>query len=60
MVGREHHHCLSSSQSLSSSANFNTPNLVVFKPSGVSGTAGAINSTATTSRQVQLALKLLW
>jgi hypothetical protein len=41
-------------------ANFNTPNLVVFTPSGVSGTAGAINSTATTSRQVQLALKLLW
>ncbi|MBV8675282.1 MAG: carboxypeptidase regulatory-like domain-containing protein, partial [Acidobacteriaceae bacterium] len=41
-------------------ANFNTPNLIVFTPSGVSGTAGAINSTSTTSRQVQLALKLLW
>ena len=41
-------------------ANFNTPNLVVFTPSGVSGTAGAINSTSTTSRQVQFALKLLW
>jgi hypothetical protein len=41
-------------------ANFKTPNLVVFTPSGVSGTAGAINSTSTTSRQVQLALKLLW
>jgi hypothetical protein len=26
-------------------ANFNTPNLIVFTPSGVSGTAGAINST---------------
>ena len=41
-------------------ANFNTPNLIVFTPSGVSGTAGAINSTSTTSRQVQFALKLLW
>ncbi len=41
-------------------ANFNTPNLIVFTPSGVSGTAGAISSTATTARQVQFALKLLW
>jgi hypothetical protein len=41
-------------------ANFNTPNLIVFTPSGLSGTAGAINSTSTTSRQVQFALKLLW
>ena len=41
-------------------ANFNTPNLIVFTPSGVSGTAGAITSTTTTSRQVQFALKLLW
>ena len=47
-------------------ANFNTPNLVVFtpptiaNPSGLSGTAGAITSTTTTSRQVQFALKLLW
>jgi Carboxypeptidase regulatory-like domain len=40
--------------------NFNTPNLIVFTPSGVSGTAGVINSTSTTSRQVQFALKLLW
>ena len=40
--------------------NFNTPNLIVFTPSGVSGTAGAINSTSTTARQVQFALKLLW
>jgi hypothetical protein len=40
--------------------NFNTPNLVVFTPSGVSPTAGVITSTSTTSRQVQLALKLLW
>jgi len=47
-------------------ANFNTPNLIVFtppttsNPSGLSGTAGAITSTTTSSRQVQLALKLLW
>src|SRR5579883_1248314 len=41
-------------------ANFNTPNLIVFTPSGVSGTAGAISSTTTTSRQVQFGLKLLW
>jgi hypothetical protein len=39
-------------------ANFNTPNLIVFTPSGVSGTAGAITSTSTTSRQVQFGLKL--
>ncbi|HKD85416.1 MAG TPA: hypothetical protein VKB58_11765, partial [Terriglobales bacterium] len=40
--------------------NFNTPNLIVFTPSGVSPTAGAITSTSTTSRQVQFGLKLLW
>jgi hypothetical protein len=41
-------------------ANFNTPNLIVFTPSGVSGTAGAITSTSTTARQVQFGLKLVW
>ena len=41
-------------------ANFNTPNLIVFTPSGLSGTAGAITSTSTTSRQLQFGLKLLW
>ena len=41
-------------------ANFNTPNLIAFTPTGVSGTAGAVTSTSTTSRQVQLALKLMW
>jgi hypothetical protein len=47
-------------------ANFNTPNLIVFtpptatNPTGHSGTAGAITSTATTARQVQFGLKLLW
>lgn len=40
--------------------NFNTPNAVVFTPSGVSPTAGVITSTSTTSRQIQFALKLLW
>ncbi len=46
--------------------NFNTPNLIVFtpptatNPTGLSGTAGAITSTSTSSRQVQFALKLLW
>jgi hypothetical protein len=41
-------------------ANFNTPNLIAFTPTGVSGTAGAITSTSTTSRQVQFGLKLVW
>jgi len=41
-------------------ANFNTPNLITFTPSGVSGTAGAITGTSTSSRQVQFGLKLLW
>jgi hypothetical protein len=40
--------------------NFNTPNAVVFTPTGVSPTAGVITSTSTTSRQTQLGLKLLW
>ncbi len=41
-------------------ANFNTPNGIVFTPSGVSPTAGVITSTSTTSRQIQFGLKLLW
>ena len=42
--------------------NFNTPNPVVYTTaSGApSPTAGVITSTATTSRQVQFGLKLLW
>jgi hypothetical protein len=40
--------------------NFNTPNAVVFTPTGVSPTAGLITSTSTTSRQIQFGLKLLW
>ncbi|MGH9714983.1 MAG: carboxypeptidase regulatory-like domain-containing protein [Candidatus Acidiferrales bacterium] len=41
-------------------ANFNTPNLIAFTPTGVSGTAGAITSTSTSSRQIQFGLKFLW
>jgi hypothetical protein len=41
-------------------ANFNSPNAVVFTPTGVSPTAGVITSTSTTSRQVQFGLKLGW
>ncbi len=41
-------------------ANFNTPNVVAFTPSGVSPTAGVITGTSTTSRQIQFGLKLLW
>jgi hypothetical protein len=47
-------------------ANFNTPNLIVFtpptaaNPTGLSGTAGAITGTSTSSRQIQFGLKLLW
>ncbi|HYK17441.1 MAG TPA: carboxypeptidase regulatory-like domain-containing protein, partial [Bryobacteraceae bacterium] len=41
-------------------ANFSFPNAVTFTPTGVSPTAGLITSTATTSRQIQFGLKLLW
>jgi hypothetical protein len=41
-------------------ANFNTPNAIVFTPTGASPTAGVITSTSTTSRQIQFGLKLLW
>jgi Carboxypeptidase regulatory-like domain len=42
--------------------NFNTPNPVVYASAtgGPSPTSGVITSTATTSRQIQLGLKLLW
>jgi hypothetical protein len=44
------------------SANFSTPNTIVFTSaaSGASPTAGVIIGTSTTSRQIQFALKLLW
>jgi len=41
-------------------ANFAEPNAVVFAGSNPSSSAGVITSTATTSRQIQFALKLLW
>src|SRR5215467_14335203 len=41
-------------------ANFAVPSPVVFTGSNYSSSAGVITSTATTSRQVQFALKLLW
>jgi Carboxypeptidase regulatory-like domain len=42
--------------------NFNAPNPVVFAAAtgGPSPTAGVITATATTSRQIQFGLKLLW
>ncbi|MFY9527983.1 MAG: carboxypeptidase regulatory-like domain-containing protein [Candidatus Acidiferrales bacterium] len=42
--------------------NLNTPNPVVFTAAtgGPSPTAGVVTSTATSSRQIQLGLKLLW
>ena len=47
---------------LFNTANFNTPNLIAFTSATAppSTTAGVITSTTTTSRQIQLALKLIW
>jgi hypothetical protein len=47
---------------LFNSANFNIPNLITYtSPSGPpSSSAGVITSTATTSRQIQFGLKLIW
>jgi hypothetical protein len=43
-------------------ANFGTPNPVVFTQdsSAPSSIAGLITSTSTTSRQIQLGLKVIW
>ncbi len=43
-------------------ANFNTPNLIVFTSPAAppSGSAGVITGTATSSRQIQIAAKLIW
>ncbi len=41
-------------------ANFATPNLIVFSNGAISPTAGLITSTVTTSRQIQMALKLMF
>ena len=42
------------------SANFGVPNAAVFQGTSLSGSAGVITQTATTSRQIQFALKLLF
>ena len=41
-------------------ANFSYPNQIVFSGNGYSSSAGVITTTATTSRQIQFALKLLF
>jgi hypothetical protein len=43
-------------------ANFNTPDLIVFtSATGIpSNAAGVVTSTSTASRQIQLAMKLIW
>jgi hypothetical protein len=40
--------------------NLGTPNAIVFAGTAYSGSAGLITSTATTSRQIQFGLKLIW
>jgi hypothetical protein len=40
--------------------NFGTPNAIVFSGTAVSSSAGLITSTATTSRQIQFGLKLMF
>jgi hypothetical protein len=40
--------------------NFGTPNPIVFTSGAVSSSAGLITATATTSRQIQLGLKLIF
>jgi hypothetical protein len=41
-------------------ANFGTPNAIVFANGAVSSSAGLITTTATTSRQIQFGLKLIF
>jgi hypothetical protein len=41
-------------------SNFGTPNAVVFSGTSYSGSAGLITTTATTSRQIQFGLKLIF
>ncbi len=40
--------------------NFGTPNAIVFSGTQISSTAGLITNTATTSRQIQFSLKLMF
>jgi len=41
-------------------ANFGTPNAIVFANGAISSSAGLITATATTSRQIQFGLKLIF
>lgn len=43
-------------------ANFNTPSLITYNSANAppSGSAGVVTSTATSSRQIQVAAKLIW
>ena len=41
-------------------ANFGTPNATVFSSGAISPSAGLITTTATTSRQIQFGLKLIF
>ena len=41
-------------------ANFQEPNALVFQGTNISSSAGQILSTATSSRQIQLALKFVF
>jgi hypothetical protein len=41
-------------------ANFNTPNTTVFSSGAISASAGLITATSTTSRQIQMGLKLIF
>jgi len=41
-------------------ANFGTPNATVFSSGAISSSAGVITATATTSRQIQFGLKLIF
>jgi hypothetical protein len=41
-------------------ANFGTPGIVVYSGTTYSPTAGAVTTTATTSRQLQFGLKILF
>ncbi|HLH38004.1 MAG TPA: carboxypeptidase-like regulatory domain-containing protein [Bryobacteraceae bacterium] len=41
-------------------ANFATPNATVFSGTAISGSAGLITATATTSRQIQFGMKLVF
>jgi hypothetical protein len=41
-------------------ANFGTPNAVVFSGTAYNPSAGLITATATTSRQIQFGLKLIF